>query len=180
MWPVNAEVAPQGFTTPPPSSDLHAIVQIDHVDIAHADAAGRDVVPDRPWLVRAVNAIKRIAEIHRARAERIRRPARHEMRQIAALVHDAEGRNLTCGAAELASAMESMEKACLACSSSAISRIFARIEKVIGLLTGLDEHLSGFASPPVLSPATRGLINGPRLDGGSGHVVQDEIDALFG
>ena len=43
----------------------------------------------------------------------------------------------------------------------------------------LDEHLSGFASPPELEPTSPGLINGPRLDGASGHVGQDEIDALF-
>jgi chemotaxis protein CheZ len=138
--------------------------------------------------------------------------------KIAALINDAEGRRLARGAAELASAMESIEKACSTVLEAAertnehaselaaaahtddvralardiheqMARVFElchfqdlagqRIEKVIALLTGLDEHLSGFASPPELEPATPGLINGPRLDGASGHVDQDEIDALF-
>jgi chemotaxis protein CheZ len=54
-----------------------------------------------------------------------------------------------------------------------------RISKVIALITGLDEHLSGFAAPPDLSRASPTLINGPRLDGASGHISQDEIDALL-
>ncbi len=138
---------------------------------------------------------------------------------LAALVRDAEGRRLARGAAELASAIESMEKACgtildaaertneQACQLAAaaeseemralahdiheqMARVFElfhfqdlagqRIEKVIGLLTGLDEHLSGFASPSAIELATPGPINGPRLDGASGHLGQDEIDALFG
>src|ERR1700690_2962461 len=62
-------------------ADFYAAVEIDHVGIAHADAAGRDVVADGPGLVRAVDAVERRAEIHRARAERIVRAAGHEMRQ---------------------------------------------------------------------------------------------------
>lgn len=54
-----------------------------------------------------------------------------------------------------------------------------RIGKVIALLTGLDERLSGFAAPPELAPATPSLINGPRLDGASGHISQDEVDDLL-
>lgn len=146
-------------------------------------------------------------------------PAPVNAQEIAALVHDGEGRRLARGAAELASAMESIEKACgavleaaeradeqarqlaegaenegmraLACGiQQQMARVFElchfqdlagqRIEKVIGLLTGLDERLSGIVSPLELVPATAGLINGPRLDGASGHVGQDEIDALFG
>lgn len=54
-----------------------------------------------------------------------------------------------------------------------------RIAKVIGLLTGLDKHLSGFAAAPEEAAATPGLLNGPRLDGASGHISQDEVDALL-
>lgn len=56
-----------------------------------------------------------------------------------------------------------------------------RIAKVIALLTSLDQVLSGAigehdgAPPP--SPV---MLNGPRLDGASGHITQDEIDAIFG
>lgn len=146
-------------------------------------------------------------------------PAPVSAQEIAALVHDSEGRRLARAAAELASAMESIEQACGVVLSAAervdenarqlaaaapseemralahdiraqMARVFElchfedlagqRIEKVISLLTGLDERLSGFASPPDIEPATPGLINGPRLDGASGHVDQDAIDALFG
>lgn len=142
-----------------------------------------------------------------------------DAQEIAALLHDAEGRRLARGAAELASAIESMEQACgtaleaaertneearqLAAAAATddmralardiqqqMARIFElchfqdlagqRIEKVIGLLTALDERLSGFAAQAELAPAAPALINGPRLDGASGHVGQDEIDALFG
>ena len=145
-------------------------------------------------------------------------PAPVDAHEISALVHDGEGRRLARGAAELACAMESMEKACgtvleaaertneqarhFAASAETddmralarviheqMDRIFElchfqdlagqRIEKVIALLTGLDECLSGFGSPPKLALAGPGMLNGPRLDGASGHVGQDEIDALF-
>ncbi|GCC47894.1 hypothetical protein chiPu_0031847, partial [Chiloscyllium punctatum] len=48
-------------------ADIDATVEIDHVLVAHPDAAGRDVGADRPGLVGAVDAIERRAEIHRAR-----------------------------------------------------------------------------------------------------------------
>jgi chemotaxis protein CheZ len=55
-----------------------------------------------------------------------------------------------------------------------------RITKVIDMLTGLDERLSGFAEPARAAGSAPALINGPRLDGASGHVSQDDVDALFG
>src|SRR4029077_10394318 len=63
-------------------ADLHTIVKVDDICIAHADAAGRHVLTDGPGLVRAVDAEQRRAEIHRARAQGNVRTARHEMRQI--------------------------------------------------------------------------------------------------
>jgi chemotaxis protein CheZ len=124
-------------------------------------------------------------------------------------------RPLESGAAELAAAMEAMEKACAlmlgtaervedharAISAAArskktralatdiqeqMARVYElsnfqdlagqRIAKVIRLLTGDPE-------PPANERASRsggGLVNGPRLDGGSGYVTQDDVDALFG
>src|SRR3712207_8947648 len=38
------------------SADLGHSVEFDHMLVQHADAAGRDVVPDRPRLVRSVDA----------------------------------------------------------------------------------------------------------------------------
>src|SRR5262245_54846425 len=65
-------------------ADLHAVVEIDHVLVAHADAARGHRGADRPRLVGAMNAIERRAEIERARAERIFRAASHVGRQIRA------------------------------------------------------------------------------------------------
>ena len=63
-------------------ADLDAVVKIDHVVIEHADAARRHAAADGRRHVGAVNAISRIAEIERARAERIAFAAGDEARQI--------------------------------------------------------------------------------------------------
>src|SRR5271157_1417979 len=63
-------------------SDRHAIIEIGDVLVDEAEAAGRDGVADRLRLVGAVDAVDGLAEIHRPRAERIARPARHEARQV--------------------------------------------------------------------------------------------------
>jgi chemotaxis protein CheZ len=68
-----------------------------------------------------------------------------------------------------------------------------RIGNVIAILTMIEERVAGMlgrykvqrtGSPAVMSstePATAsGLVNGPRLDGASGHTSQNDIDALFG
>ena len=66
-----------------------------------------------------------------------------------------------------------------------------RIGKVIGTLNQIDEALTlmlircrgplgGEAVPATPTPPRSGLLNGPRLDGDSGHATQVEIDALFG
>ena len=64
-----------------------------------------------------------------------------------------------------------------------------RIGKVIGTLGQIEDavtrmlarsqgRLGGEAAPALPAPR-RDLLNGPRLDGESGHVSQCEIDALF-
>lgn len=59
-----------------------------------------------------------------------------------------------------------------------------RISKVIELLADLDEQLTRVASDVavVAAPAIKNndLINGPRLDGATGHVSQTDVDLLFG
>ncbi|MGN6570361.1 MAG: protein phosphatase CheZ [Pseudolabrys sp.] len=59
-----------------------------------------------------------------------------------------------------------------------------RIGKVIDLLGHLEEQLAHVAAGDAHAPATierrdGGLINGPRLDGASGHVDQRSVDLLF-
>jgi chemotaxis protein CheZ len=127
----------------------------------------------------------------------------------------AEARRLERGAAELAAAMEAMEKACAsmlgtaervdeharaisAAAKSKKTRELAgniqeqmahvyelcnfqdlagqRIAKVIRLLAGDPEPRPNDRSPR----GDGNLVNGPRLDGASGHVTQDDVDAMFG
>ena len=64
-----------------------------------------------------------------------------------------------------------------------------RIGKVIEMLSVLEEQIAGMiercggggqangATAP--GPAGKGLLNGPKLDGESGHANQSDIDALF-
>src|SRR5260221_11917862 len=59
-----------------------AVVEIGDVFVGHAEAAGRYRLADRLRLVRAVNAIKRRAQIHGAGAERVGEAACHMARQI--------------------------------------------------------------------------------------------------
>src|SRR5262249_14275987 len=61
-------------------ADRHPVIEISHVVIDQAEAAGRD--PDRFRRVGAVEAVHRVAEIHCARSERVARAAGHEARQI--------------------------------------------------------------------------------------------------
>ena len=60
-----------------------------------------------------------------------------------------------------------------------------RIGKVIALLSHLEEQLAhvvagGGHSTAAIAPSDDDLINGPRLDGATGHVDQRQVDALFG
>jgi chemotaxis protein CheZ len=58
-----------------------------------------------------------------------------------------------------------------------------RIGKVIALLGHLEEQLAHVAAGDAQDDRTEardgGLINGPRLDGASGHVDQQSVDLLF-
>ncbi len=54
---------------------MDALIEVDHIEIAHADAARRNALADFARLVRAVNAIERVVialvEIERTRAARV-------------------------------------------------------------------------------------------------------------
>src|SRR5881394_1306140 len=63
-------------------ADLDLFVEVDDVLVAHADAAGRHRMSDRPRLVGAVDAVERGAKVHRARTQRVLRAAGHEVRQV--------------------------------------------------------------------------------------------------
>src|SRR6266536_4987198 len=63
-------------------SDLHAVVEIGHVGVRHANAAARDVVTNRRRLVGAVNAVERAGEIKRVRPKRVPGAPGNEAGQI--------------------------------------------------------------------------------------------------
>ena len=65
-------------------ADGHAAVQIHHVLVAHPNAPRGDELSDCGRFVRAVDPVKRIAEIERACAEWIVQSAGHELRQARA------------------------------------------------------------------------------------------------
>lgn len=63
-----------------------------------------------------------------------------------------------------------------------------RISNVIATLTTIEDKVAGMLdhcktqaskAPAVKSAAGPGLINGPRLDGASGHTSQSDIDNMF-
>src|SRR5262245_7060074 len=62
--------------------DTDAAVEVGNILIGHPDAAGRHLATYGPRFVRAVDAVKRRAEIHGASAERIVGAASHKMGQI--------------------------------------------------------------------------------------------------
>ena len=64
-----------------------------------------------------------------------------------------------------------------------------RIGNVIATLNMIEDHVEGILdrckgrpgdAPAAKPSAGHGLLNGPRLDGASGHTSQSDIDALFG
>src|SRR5262245_15527415 len=65
-----------------PGTHVRPRIEIDNVLVQHADASARNLLADRGWSVRSMNAVDRAADVHRARAQRISRTARHETRQI--------------------------------------------------------------------------------------------------
>ena len=63
-----------------------------------------------------------------------------------------------------------------------------RIGNVIGTLTTIEDQVEGMldrhqarpaGAPPAKPPSSPTLLNGPRLDGDSGHTSQQDIDVLF-
>jgi len=61
-----------------------------------------------------------------------------------------------------------------------------RIGKVIAMLGGIEQQLAAMlaqfgsvASAAISAKPADGLINGPKLDGDSGHASQRDIDAMF-
>ena len=63
-------------------ADRHPVIEISHVVIDQAEAAGRHGLPDRFRRVGAVDAVHSVAEIHCARSERVAGATGHEARQI--------------------------------------------------------------------------------------------------
>jgi chemotaxis protein CheZ len=67
-------------------------------------------------------------------------------------------------------------------SGQRIGKVIATLGLVEDCLTEVIEHSksAGGAGQPAAPAPARELLNGPKLDGDSGHASQHEIDALFG
>jgi chemotaxis protein CheZ len=69
-----------------------------------------------------------------------------------------------------------------ACNFQDLGKVIAMLMTVEGRLVAMIQRHSGAGAQPVhaskLAPSTE-LINGPRLDGASGHASQLDIDAMF-
>jgi chemotaxis protein CheZ len=63
-----------------------------------------------------------------------------------------------------------------------VVRILNSVEEQVAAILERCDTVSGKAPAPVLAkpPAGDGLLNGPRLDGDSGHTSQRDIDKMFG
>src|SRR5215470_16132438 len=65
-----------------PSADRHPLVEVDDLVVRQTEAARRHGMADRLRLVGAMDAVDRVAEIHRAGAERVARTTCHPTRQV--------------------------------------------------------------------------------------------------
>jgi chemotaxis protein CheZ len=136
------------------------------------DADGRRLTRAAAELGAAIETIEKAAQIVLSGAESIDDGAR----ALAATETTADGRRL---AHDLQARVQHIYEAC-----NFQDLAGQRIGKVIDLLADLDEQLTRVVSdaPVIATPeaVANGLINGPRLDGASGHVSQNDVDALFG
>ncbi|HWE78059.1 MAG TPA: protein phosphatase CheZ [Pseudolabrys sp.] len=138
------------------------------------DANGRRLTRAAAELGAAIETIEKAAQIVLSGAESIDDGAR----ALAATETTDHGRRL---ARDLQARVQHIYEAC-----NFQDLAGQRIGKVIGLLADLDEQLTRVVSDGdvVIGPATAvkrdELINGPRLDGASGHVSQTDVDLLFG
>ena len=89
-------------TAPARAADVDAVVEVDRVHVAHADAAGGDRLADFRRLVGAVDPVERVVialkEIERPRAERIVPPALERSvsdigPELGPALHDGGGRH---------------------------------------------------------------------------------------
>jgi chemotaxis protein CheZ len=138
------------------------------------DANGRRLTRAAAELGAAIETIEKAAQIVLSGAESID----DGVRALAAAETTGDGRRL---AHDL---QERVQRIYEACNFQDLAG--QRISKVIELLADLDAQLTravsdaAIAAAPPRAPNGDGLINGPRLDGASGHVTQTDVDALFG
>ena len=63
-------------------ADFHPLIEVSDILVGQPDTTGRNPLPNRLGLIRAVNSIFGLTQIHRPSAERIAGPARHKPRQV--------------------------------------------------------------------------------------------------
>jgi len=123
------------------------------------------------------------------------------MRELSALIHDGNDRRMARADGKLGAAVEAVDDCARALASvlnddyhhglaqdaqdhvvRIYERAISRISRASASARMVEERLgAGIAQPVQASkptPSTQ-LINGPRLDGASGHASQLDIDAMF-
>jgi hypothetical protein len=120
-----------------------ASVQIGDVVIGHANAPGRNRLPDRIRLVRAVNTIKRARKIHSASAQRIIYAAFHVSGQIRATLQHLRGRRPIRPLTLIANVGDSSPRETGTSNADAISkRLAAAEQKIKAALARADDDRS--------------------------------------
>src|SRR5947207_291696 len=126
-------------------ADPDAVVEVDDVLVAHADAAGGDRGADGPRFVRAMNAVERGAEIHRPGAERIFRAALHVARQVRAALEHLFGRNPVRPFALGRNVLDARPREARAADADAVAdRAAPLLDEVEKTLARIDDDGAGF------------------------------------
>src|SRR6185312_3670423 len=122
-------------------SDAHAAIEIDHVLIRHAEAAGRYCLSDRLRLVGAVNAVEGRTEIERTRPERVLDTAGHVAGQVGPASAHLRGRRPARPFALGADAVHAAPAEAVAPDADAVAQgRAARLHEVEPPLGGVDDN----------------------------------------
>ena len=81
-WSMRSRITPHCWEHDNFRADFHPLIEVSDILVGQPDTTGRNPLPNRLGLIRAVNSIFGLTQIHRPSAERIARPARHKPRQV--------------------------------------------------------------------------------------------------
>ena len=82
-------IAARQYDDPGPNGN--SLVEIGYVSVCQPDAAAGNMLSNGGWIVGSMDSIDRLAQVHRARTQRVADAAGHKARQIG-LAHNHFGR----------------------------------------------------------------------------------------